>query len=443
MIRNTPRHALLVLISISLLPATASAQGQITSYLFAGGNNVVAPPPPDLPPLNVSSPLTFNFTVLSDANPVAMLAHNAGSAVDTPTQVLPNGMKVPMAGGGGIFDPPLESNGGLTFNLTSTGDPDADAGFARAATYLESQFVDAGVVVNITAGFAALPAGVLGSAGSTQSSYIFSAWKTAVAGDILTTDDTTFSTNLPSGSSYSKYINRTSDNPDGSGSATPYVHIGAESVRLTNANAKALGLITDPAQDGEDAAITFSTLFTWDFDPSDGIDPGAIDFVGVAIHELMHAMGFTSGVDILDINSPPVNGPFPGSAFDPYATGLDFARHSDASLTAGADMDWTADTRTKLYSIDAGTTTILTNGWSTGVNFGDGNQASHWKDNLGIGIMDPTSVPAGSANVVTDNDLQALDVIGWNPVPEPSTFLLAAIGLVSLVAFGRRRRPAV
>src|SRR5262249_44836054 len=47
---------------------------------------------------------------------------------------------------------------------------------------------------------------------------------------------------------------------------------------------------------------------------------------------------------------------------------------------------------------------------------GDGRQASHWKDNLGIGIMDPTSVPAGQANVVTTRDIQALDVIGWNVV---------------------------
>lgn len=52
-------------------------------------------------------------------------------------------------------------------NLTLTGNASADAGFASAAAYIESQFSDTGVEVNITAGFANLGAGILGSAGST------------------------------------------------------------------------------------------------------------------------------------------------------------------------------------------------------------------------------------------------------------------------------------
>jgi len=35
--------------------------------------------------------------------------------------------------------------------------------------------------------------------------------------------------------------------------------------------------------------------------------------------------------------------------------------------------------------------------YATGINFGDGRQASHWKDNLAIGLMDPTAATARTA----------------------------------------------
>src|SRR5262249_60028 len=54
-----------------------------------------------------------------------------------------------------------------------------------------------------------------------------------------------------------------------------------------------------------------------------------------------------------------------------------------------------------------------------------GRQASHWKDNLGIGIMDPTSVPAGQANVITAQDIRAFDVIGWNVASATKPDLIA------------------
>ncbi len=334
----------------------------------------------------------------------------------------------------------------LTFNLTTTGDPLADAGFQRAADYLSSQFDDA-ITVNITAGFTSLGPTILGQASSEGDFYSFTDWKAAMGGDVASADDASYAAALPAGSSFSVFLNRTADNPHGSGSATPYVDNdgGANntSVRLNRANAKAIGLVA--ANDvGVDAAITFSSDFTFDFDPSDGIDAGAIDFVGVAIHEIMHAMGFESGVDILDDNSPDSGSTFYAADAFKYVTPLDFTRHSADSLLAGADLDWTADTRSKLYSIDGGATTLIADAWSTGVAHGDGRQASHWRDGLGIGIMDPTAMPAGSVNVVSANDLQALDVIGWNaalsPVPEPSTWVMAGLAMAG-IAWSRQRRP--
>lgn len=88
-----------------------------------------------------------------------------------------------------------------------------------------------------------------------------------------------------------------------------------------------------------DAKITFNSDFTWDFDPSDGINSGAIDFVGVAIHEIGHALGFISGVDVLDINAGAAN----ANDFQ-YVSPLDLYRFSTDSYNLGA-IDWTADTR--------------------------------------------------------------------------------------------------
>ena len=330
------------------------------------------------------------------------------------------------------------------FNLTSTGNALADAGFSQAAATISAFFNDP-VTVNITAGFANLGPGILGSASSNQASYGFGAWKGAMAADATSADDATMVAGLPGGATYGKLINRTSDNPNGANSATPYLHGGITQVRLSNGNAKALGLIAGNAA-GQDAAITFSNQFAWDFDRTDGIGAGLLDFVGVAIHELMHAMGFISGVDILDINNPlsnPPGGLFPGAAFDPFASGLDFTRHSAASVAAGANMDWTVDNRNKAFSIDGGASFLVGNAWSTGRNFGDGQQASHWRDNLGLGIMDPTAQPPGALNLITPLDLQALDVIGWNAaqvqVPEPNVVVLMLTGAFLLQRARRRR----
>jgi hypothetical protein len=80
---------------------------------------------------------------------------------------------------------------------------------------------------------------------------------------------------------------------------------------------------------------------------------------------------------------------------------------------------------------------------STGVNYGNGQQASHFLDNLGIGVMDPTASFGEEINI-TANDLIALDAIGWNltsnAIPEPSTYGIGLGGLALAVAIGCRKR---
>ena len=78
--------------------------------------------------------------------------------------------------------------------------------------------------------------------------------------------------------------------------------------------------------------------------------------------------------------------------------------------------------------------------FSTGSDFGDGQQASHWKDSLSLGIMDPTAAPGEILNVSL-RDLRAFDLIGYEitGVPEASSFVLAIVAL-SLGSIRRLQR---
>jgi len=195
---------------------------------------------------------------------------------------------------------------------------------------------------------------------------------------------------------------------------------------ITNANAKALGLIPGNAT-AVDAQITFNSTVNFDFDPSNGITRGATDFIGVAAHEIGHAMGFISGVDTVDVTSGA--GPSAGADFNGFAAGigtldgfalfssLDLFRRSEAAFAVDPDaLDFTVNDGDVYFSIDGD----LSDGddvlMETGSFNGTGNQASHFLDGIpSRGILDPTAAP-GELLVISNNDIVALDVIGFDLV---------------------------
>ncbi len=310
------------------------------------------------------------------------------------------------------------SIGGLSFTLTDTGGAGAGSaalsGFQQAAA-LWSNFLHDSVNVRLDIGFSSLGSGILGSASSNSTPVSYSAVRSALVADQTSADDATATANLQVGSS----LSFATYNQNGQFILDNNASSNNNFLDVNTANLKALGITTDangnPVDNGvsADANITFSNNFSWDFDPSNGIGAGLIDFVGVAFHEIGHALGFTSGVDTVDYFSQ--NGP--GSPIDlngfSIFNTLDLFRYSTnvTSQFAGAlDLGWGGS---GFFSIDGANSL---GAFSTGSYNGDGRQASHWKDNLGLGIMDPTSAPAGQANVVTALDIMAMDVIGWDVV---------------------------
>lgn len=297
----------------------------------------------------------------------------------------------------------------LTFNFTPAAGTSQLAidGF-NAAGALWSSVLNDPVSVNVNIDFKPLNPGVLGESSTASQSFSYGQVYNALKQDRSSVNDNTAVNSLANSPTFKMLLNRTANSPNGAVSDTPYLdnngNANNSTIAMTTANAKALGL---QGNSGNDANISFNTGFTWDFNRNDGISSGAFDFVGIAAHEIGHTLGFMSGVDVLDNNS--ANGAYNDDVFT-TVNPLDLFRYSTDSKNLGA-IDFTADKREKYLSIDGGATKIAA--VSTGDNFGDGNQASHWQNNNGLDLMSPKFLP-NQLLQISENDRRAFDAIGWN-----------------------------
>ncbi|MCH8923165.1 MAG: NF038122 family metalloprotease, partial [Planctomycetes bacterium] len=200
-------------------------------------------------------------------------------------------------------------------------------------------------------------------------------------------------------------------------------------VELTRANALALGFTDLPVHPDlanvVDASIKFNNFADFDFDNSDGVDSGSLDFEAVALHEIAHALGFLSNVDDvdfhLDLGTPrPRVDPTVMDLFrlapdegDSFSTARRILNTGDAvpvQVFHDGQFDVSVFAGTDVSGLQTGDIPM-----ATGQQFGDGRQASHLKSDVdtgvSLGLLDPT-VSRGRIGRISETVIRLLALIG-------------------------------
>lgn len=302
----------------------------------------------------------------------------------------------------------------LTIILEGTANLDANApakaAFQRAATAWENR-INSPVTIYIQVDYgptnfgASWPQGVLGS---TSSPSVSNVSYNLVRNTLITGADTPAKLAV-----YNALPENSLPIDNGSGSATL--------MSVSSSIARANHLLDPTAQPTDPKArIGFnSQIVTYDFDPSDGTV--GTDFESVAMHEIGHALGFSSRSG---------GGTSVPAMWDLYR----FRSGTTATTFTTAQRIMTIGgptTNSQYYFVPGDTEVGLSDGGPNPPNDppfpnnSDGNQSSHWRQqnlnpgNAYIGIMDPR-MPGGITRAITDRDIKTLGLFGYNStLPNP------------------------
>ncbi len=314
----------------------------------------------------------------------------------------------------------ININPGTTLAANSS----ALAAFNQAANHWSLQIADP-ITVVVDADMAPLGNRIIGQTSSVTLQAPYNTIRNAMVADSASETDDGVVAAVPTAEQFSAFL------PTGFGLSGR--------LSATKANLKALGFAgLDTAFGVTDATIIFSTNFPFDFDASNGVGTGLIDFETVAAHEIGHALGFVSIVDTIDTLLAN------GQTAEVAPRTLDLFRFG-AELAPSNLADFTTAAR----NLVPGHAAIFDDldselAFSTGAFDGGGRHASHWKDTglngTRVGTMEPT-LASGTFVPVGSNDLRALDLIGYDiaATPVPTAFYLFASGLLGFVGMARKK----
>jgi hypothetical protein len=280
-----------------------------------------------------------------------------------------------------------------TYAANITSDPNAaaiESTIQSAINIYEADFSDP-ITVHIT--FQEMTGG-LGQSSTFFGTISYASYLAALTADAKTADDVTALAHLGAGP----------NNPVN----------GTASINVKTANLRALGLPGNPPAGQPDGTIGLNTSIT---NPGSPGSSGANSLMVVTEHEIDEVLGLGSALP-----TPPSGNPFPEDLF-----------RYDSS---GARSFTTTSTAKAFFSINGTTDLAQFDNQNDGGDFGD------WQSNpLPPGVQpkvqdafaSPGSTPALGV------ELRALDVIGYNSIPEPGTGVLLAAALVVLGALNYAR----
>jgi hypothetical protein len=266
------------------------------------------------------------------------------------------------------------------------------ASFDAVVQYFESQFNNP-ITINIDVGYGEigpnntpLAQGALGESSTEFNSYSYSAIRTALVGNAVSAVQMSAAGTLPG----------SDPTPGGNGNYW-----------VSTAEAKALGLSgPSSAIDGwVGFANTSSATFTYNTTNGGSVAPGTYDFFGVAAHEISEVLGRELFVGDQDGQGIGANSYTPLDLFHYSSNGVrDFA-----GTTAG------------YFSFDAGATDVDQFNTNPSGDFGD------WASSAGNDAFLAFS-GSGHANLVTQADLNELNVLGYDAAgpalaPGPAGFV--------------------